>query len=105
MTDTLDQAATNYPVLKSRKLIAAAEEYVTLTAQTRTAEKRLRELRTEIIAAMDGAPVAVAGRRTLNVTTTAPTPGTPDRVVGKEMLGQVLRGTPGRAGFQQLRVQ
>ena len=96
--------ATNYPVLKSKKLLAAVDEYVATLAQIKALEARRAELRDQVIAGMDGSPVAFAGVRTLNVATVATTPAKPDRVITKDMLGQLLRGSPARPGYKQLRV-
>ena len=104
-TDTSPGRVTNYPVLKGRKILTAVEEYVAAEAAAKAADARKRELRTDIIAAMGGAPVAIAGRHTLNVSTVAPTPEIPDQVVTKQMVGQILRGSPSRSGYQQLRVK
>ena len=97
-------AGTNFPVLRSKKVIAAVEEYVAALAQIKALEARKAELRDQVIAGMAGAPVAYAGVRTVNVATVAATPATPDRVITKDMLGQVLRGSPARASYQRLQV-
>ena len=97
-------AAGNYPVLTSRKLLALVREYVEVTNGLKSAATRQAALRTDIIAALGGVPVAIVGRYSLNVSTTLATPPTPDRVITRAMVGEVLRGSPGRRGFQQLRV-
>lgn len=109
MSDTVTEvhapSATNYPVLRGKKLLAAVEEFVAVLAEIKALEARRAELRDQVIAGMNGSPVAFAGVRTLNVATVAATPATPDRVITKDMVGQVLRGTSGRLGYQQLRVR
>ena len=109
MSETISEGqtvsdVTNYPVLKSKKLLAAVEEYVAAVAQIKALEARKAELRDQVIAGMHGSPVAYVGARTVNVATIAATPATPDRLITKSMVGQVLRGSPGRPGYQQLRV-
>ena len=108
MTDTVTEVhaapATNYPVLRSKKLLAAVEDYVAAVAELKALKERHDELRDQIIAGLNGVPVAFAGARTVNVATIAATPATPDRVITKAMVGQVLRGTPGKRGYNQLRV-
>ena len=104
-TSTAPSRVTNYPILKGRKILAVVEDYVAVAAEAKAAEARQKELRAEIIAAMGDAPVAIAGRHTLNVSTVAPTPEIPDQVVTKQMVGQILRGSPARSGYQQLRVK
>lgn len=105
VTEVHAEAATNYPVLRSKKLLAAVDEFVAVQAQLKALEARQAELRDLVIAGMNGSPVAYAGVRTVNVATVAATPATPDRVITKDMLGQVLRGSPARKGYQQLRVK
>ena len=96
--------ATNYPVLTSRKLLSMVKEYVEVTNGLKSVAARQAALRADIIAALGGVPVAIVGRYSLNVSTTLATPPTPDRVITRAMVGEVLRGSPGRRGFQQLRV-
>ena len=105
VTEVHTPPATNYPVLKSKKLLAAVEEFVAVLAELKALEARRNELRDQVIAGMNGSPVAFAGVRTVNVATVAATPASPDRVITRDMVGQVLRGTPGRPGYQQLRVK
>lgn len=109
MSNTVTEAhappATNYPVLKSKKLLAAVEGFVAVLAEIKALEARRAELRDQVIAGMNGSPVAFAGVRTLNVAIVAATPATPDQAITKDMVGQVLRGTSGRPGYQQLRVR
>ncbi len=103
-SDLRDTATTNYPVLRNKKLLAAVEEFVAISAQLKALKKRHEELRDQVIAGMNGSPVAYAGARTVNVATVAATPATPDRVITKDMMGQVLRGSPAKSSYQQLRV-
>jgi hypothetical protein len=101
---TVTAKPSNYPVLKDRKVLAAVEEYAAKKAQLEVLEARLKELRPTIEAAMDGAPVAYAGARVVSVTTFAPTPSTPNVQITKAMIGQVIEGKKGRAGYTQLKV-
>lgn len=97
--------ATNYPVIKDKKIIAAAEEYATLKKEGSRIERRLKELKPLLEAAMDGAPVAYAGTRILNLSTTEAIPDGKNQVITRAMLGQVIPGKSGRAGYTTLTVQ
>jgi hypothetical protein len=98
-------AANNYPVLKDKKIIAAADEYATLKAEGSRIERRLKELKPLLEAAMDGAPVAYAGKRILNLSRTEAIPAGDNQVITRDMLGQIIPGKSGRAGYTTLAVQ
>jgi hypothetical protein len=102
---TVAPAGTNYPVLKDKPLIAAAEEYFAKQAEAKVIESRLKELKAQIVAAMHGAPTAYAGVRVLSLTEFAPVPPIPERTIDRTMIGQTIPGKPGRVGYVQLRVQ
>jgi hypothetical protein len=98
-------AGTNHPVLKDKKIIAAADEYATLKAESSRIERRLKELKPLLEAAMDGAPVAYAGKRILNLSYTEATPAGANQVITRDMIGQIIPGKAGRAGYSTLTVQ
>ena len=102
---TAEAPANNYPVIKDKKIIAAAEEYATLKKEASRIERRLKELKPLIEAAMDGAPVAYAGTRILNLSTTEATPDGQNQIITRAMIGQVIPGKSGRAGYTTLTVQ
>ncbi|MBO1077243.1 hypothetical protein [Roseomonas marmotae] len=102
---TAAPAGTNHPVIKDKKIIAAAEEYATLKKDASRIERRLKELKPVLEAAMDGAPVAYAGARILNLSVTEATPEGQNQVITREMIGQVIPGKAGRAGYTTLAVQ
>ena len=97
-------AGTNYPVIKDKALIAAAEEYFTLARDESRIALRKKELKPQLLAAMAGAPKAYAGARLLSASEVATIPAMPDREITKAMLGQVLPGSKGRAGYTQISI-
>lgn len=96
---------TNFPVIKDKKAIAAAEEYYGLLRDASRIEARKKELKLLLIAAMAGAPTAFAGARVLSASEVNAVPPTADRIITKDMLGQVIPGSGGRAGYTQLSVK
>ena len=98
-------AGTNHPVIKDKKIIAAADEYATLKAEAARIERRLKALKPVLEAAMEEAPVAYAGSRILNLSRTEAIPPGNNQVITREMLGQIIPGKPGRAGYTTLAVQ
>jgi hypothetical protein len=98
-------AGTNHPVIKDKKIIAAADEYAKLKAEASRIERRLKELKPLLEAAMDGAPVAYAGSRILNLTRTEAIPAGDNQVITRDMLGQIIPGKSGRAAYTTLAVQ
>jgi hypothetical protein len=98
-------AASNHPVLTDPKLIAMAEEYCKGAPEKNRLEKRLKELKPVLLAAMGDADMAYAGKRVL---TRAEVVGTPDTVgekITKAMVGQHLPGKKGQAGYTTLVVR
>lgn len=97
--------ATNYPALRAKAAIAAAEAYFHKQAEKKRLEAELKALKDQLLKAMAGAPVATAGVRVLSLTAVPPSPPGPDITITKQMVGQVIPGTPGRAGYTQLVVK
>ncbi|HVB67964.1 MAG TPA: hypothetical protein VNE67_08935 [Acetobacteraceae bacterium] len=98
-------AGTNHPVIRDKGIIAAAEEYHAKKADFDLLEARLKELKGLLEPAMGGAPTAYAGTRILTRTDVPPLPATANVAITKDMIGQVIPGKKGRAGYTQLRVQ
>jgi hypothetical protein len=96
---------SNFPIIKDKTVIAAAEEYYGLLRDESRIEARKKELKPLLIAAMNGAPTAFAGVRVLSVSDVNAVPLTPDRIITKEMVGQTIPGGKGRSGYTQLSVK
>lgn len=97
-------AASNYPVLKDKKTIEAAEAYAKNKAEISRLEALNEVLKPQLVAAMEGAPIAYAGARVLNLSTVEATPATENQVITRAMLGSVIPGKKGRKGYTQLSV-
>jgi hypothetical protein len=65
----------------------------------------VKALRGDLLAAMGDAPTAYAGKRILTRSDVPDLPGTPNVVITREMVGQVIPRKKARAGYSQLRVQ
>lgn len=98
-------AGSNFPVIKDKAAVAAAEEYFGLTKEETRIRLRKKELKRLLVAAMGGAPTAFAGARVLTLNEVADVPGTPDRTITKDMVGQVIPGSSGTAGYTKLGVK
>ena len=98
-------AGSNYPVLKDKKLVAMVDEYARLSSEKSLAEARMKELKPEIEAALGDAPTAYIGTRVVSMTEVPAIPATPNRVITREMIGQVIPGERGRRAYTMLKVQ
>jgi hypothetical protein len=98
-------SGTNYPIIKAKTVIAAAEEYYGLLRDESRIDTRKKELKPILLEAMNGAPTAYAGARVLSASAVNTVPATPDRTITKEMIGQTIPGGRGRAGYTQLSVK
>ncbi|MBC9177805.1 hypothetical protein [Pseudoroseomonas ludipueritiae] len=98
-------AGTNHPVIKDKALIKAAETYATNKAEISRMEAENDDLKPRLLAAMGGAPTAYAGSRVLTQSDVETIKPTPNQVITKEMVGQVIPGKKGRKGYTQLSVQ
>lgn len=96
--------ASNYPVLKDKKIIEAAEAYAKNKAEISRLEALNEVLKPQLVAAMEGAPIAYAGARVLNLSAVEATPATENQVITRAMLGSVIPGKKGRKGYTQLSV-
>lgn len=96
--------ATNYPILKDKAVVTAAEEYATNKAEIDRLEALNKEHRKTIEAALAGAPIAYAGARIIRCTEVKALPATPNTVITKAMVGQVIPGKKGKAGYTRLEV-
>lgn len=98
-TDTAD-----VPVLRDSKIIKAAAEYAALKDESSAADKRLKQLKPILLKAMGDAPIARAGNHILRRNDVPPTPDAPDTEITKAMVGQMIAGKKGRAGYTTLEV-
>lgn len=96
---------TNFPVIKDKKLIAAADEYFAKQAEAKVIDGRLKELKQLLVAAMGDAPTAYAGVRILSLAAFPAVPEVPERKIDRTMVGQTIPGKSGKSGYVQLRVQ
>ena len=96
---------SNYPVLRDKAVMAAVEEYCTKKAEMDALKERVDALRDIILAAMAGSPTAYCGARVLSVSQIPELPAIANREITKAMVGQVIPGKKGRAGYAMLRVQ
>lgn len=98
-------AGTNFPVIKDKRVIAAADEYFAKQAEAKVLDGRLKELKEQLVTAMDGAPTAYAGARVLSLASFPAVPAIPERKIDRTMIGQTIPGKSGKSGYVQLRVQ
>jgi hypothetical protein len=98
-------AGTNFPVIKTKAIIDAVQEYFLLKADEKRLKARLEVLKGMIEPCLEGAPRAFAGDRIVSITTVDGSPGTPNRTITKEMIGEVIPGAKPRAGYTQMKVE
>lgn len=96
---------TNHPVLTDPQLIAAAAEYATAAPEKNRLEKRLKELKPVLLAAMGDAPLAYAGKHVLTRTEVLGTPDVPGETITRGMVGKQLPPKKGRPGYTTLEVR
>ncbi|ONG58801.1 hypothetical protein BKE38_01855 [Pseudoroseomonas deserti] len=82
--------------------MALAEEYATGAAEKNRLEKRLKVIKPVLEAAMGGAPMATAGKRILTQGEVAAVPSVPAKTITAKMVGDVIPGKNGRAGYTTL---
>ena len=85
-------------------MVDAVQEYFLLKGDESRIKARLAELKDFIEPALEGAPQAYAGDRIITLTVVSGNPGTPNRTITKEMIGEVIPGIKPRAGYTQLKV-
>jgi hypothetical protein len=98
-------AATNHPVLTDPKLVKLAEEYFKGVPEKNRLEKRLKELKPVLLAAMGDADMAYAGKRVLTRAEVVATPDTPGEKITRTMVGQHMPGKKGQAAYTTLVVR
>ena len=91
-------------VLRGKAIIATVRQYHLNHAKAAALTDANKLLKDEIVEAMGLNAVASVGIHVVRVTETAGTQSTPNRIITKEMLGQVIAGSKGRAGSTRLEV-
>jgi hypothetical protein len=91
-------------VLRGKAIIATVHQYHLNHARAAALTAANKALKDEILEAMDGHEVASVGAHLVRVTETAGTQSTPNRTITREMIGQVIAGSKGRAGSTRLEV-
>jgi hypothetical protein len=91
-------------VLRGQKIIGIVHQYSLNKAKVARLTEDNDALKAEILEAMGDSAVASVGTHVVRVTETAGTQSTPNRVITKEMIGQVIAGSKGRAGSTRLEV-
>jgi len=97
-------SADNFPTIRDKATIAAAEEYRGLRTEAARLKQRLDVLKPILEAAMLGAPVARAGARTLVREDVPAIPAAPALAITAAMLGRTIPGSNGRAAHSRLSV-
>ncbi len=98
-------AGSNYPVIRDKAAIQAAEDFAIKYAEYKRLDAELDVLKGTVLAAMAGAPKAMFGKRIVSSKDYAPLPPTDNVVISKDMLGQVIEGKSGRAGYTRIWVR
>ena len=96
---------SNYPVIRDKAAVQHAVDYAAKLAEVKRLEAEMKVHKAGILAAMADAPEAVFGVHIVSATQVSALPSTPNRVIDKTMIGQVIKGASGRAGYTQIRVQ
>jgi hypothetical protein len=95
---------SNYPVARDRKTVAIVDEFWRNKAEADRLESCNKELRPVIEDAMGDSPVLCAGARIVRRTDVAGTPPRPNVKITRAMIGQVIPGSKGRAGYTRIEV-
>lgn len=96
---------TNGLIIRDKAVIAAAAEYAKLQAVRKQAEARLKVLNVVLKAAMGTSATAYAGPHVLSLAEVPAIPPVPNRLITRDMIGQVIPGSNGRAAYTQLVVR
>ncbi|SHJ68711.1 hypothetical protein SAMN02745194_03120 [Roseomonas rosea] len=93
------------PVLKDAKLVKMVSEYALAQADAKALEARMKQLKPEIFAAMGEHPSVIVGNHVVTRAEVRALEPTPNVTITKEMVGQVIPGRRGTAGYSTLKVQ
>lgn len=98
-------APATHHVIRDRKVAQQAESYATAKADIKRLEAQCDALKPVLLTAMGEHESVVAGNRVLTRSEVKGTEPTPNTVITKAMVGQVIPGKPGKRGYVQLTVQ
>lgn len=98
-------AGSNHPVLTDPAIVKAAAEYATAAPEKNRLEKRLKDLKPVLLAAMGDAPMAYAGKHVLTRTEVLGTPDVPGETITRSMVGKQMPAKKGRPGYTTLEVR
>ncbi|MFH5923829.1 hypothetical protein [Roseomonas xinghualingensis] len=93
------------PVVKEKAFIAKVAEYALAKADADACEARLKKLKPEILAGMGEHRSVIAGNHVVSRGEVPDVPPTDNVTITREMVGQVIPGRKGRAGYNTLTVQ
>ncbi len=96
---------SNYPVITDQAAIDAVNEYAQLQAEKKKADARMKVLKPAILKHMEGAPRAVFGMRIVTAQPVDEIPATENVQITAAMVGQIIPGSSGRAGYTTLTVK
>ena len=96
---------SNYPVIKDKAAVKHAGDYAVKLAEVKRLERELKVHKAAILAAMGDVPEAAFGAHIVSVTQVPELAATPNTVIDKSMIGQIIKGAAGRSGYTQIRVQ
>lgn len=91
-------------VLRGKAIIATVHQYSLNKAKADKLTADNAVLKDEILEAMGDLTVASVGTHVVRITETAGTPAKANLTITKEMIGQVIAGSKGRAGSTRLEV-
>jgi hypothetical protein len=91
-------------VLRDKAIIATVHQYHLNKAKADELDAANKLLKEDILDAMGNLSVASVGIHVVRVTETAGTQSTPNRIITRDMIGQVIAGSKGRAGSTRLEV-
>ena len=98
-------AGSNYPVIKDKAAIQAAEDFKAKYEQMKRLADEIDAHKDVVLKAMAGAPKAMFGARIVSAKEYDGVEPTDNVVITKEMIGQVIEGKSGRKGYWRIWVR
>ena len=95
-------AGSNYPVVKDKAAIQAAEDFHAKYAELKRLDAELDVAKAAVLKAMGDAPEAVFGKRIVKRKDYAALEPTENVAITKDMVGQVIKGRSGKAGYSRI---
>ncbi|WP_338662611.1 hypothetical protein VQH23_20980 [Pararoseomonas sp. SCSIO 73927] len=93
------------PVIKDAKLVKKVAEYALAKADIAALEAKCDALKPDILAGLGDALSVIAGNHVVTRSETKALEPTPNVIITKEMVGQVMPGRKGRKGYTTLTIQ